>query len=143
MLQTGFYTLKIWVATYQLMRQAALQELRIQYGWQAIEAENEALEQAKVTQIGYEPEVLANGDTIKQLLACSRYVARSIQNHYETILNYFDNRSTNASVEFCNRATDRAKIKAFRSQFKGVKKHRILPLSANAVISLIKLLHKF
>lgn len=58
MLQTGFYTLKIWVANYQLMRQAALQELRIQYGWQAIEAENEALEQAKVTQIGYEPEVL-------------------------------------------------------------------------------------
>ncbi|WP_281168519.1 transposase [Spirosoma spitsbergense] len=29
-------------------------------------------------------------------------VARSIQNHYPTILNYFDNRSTNASVEFFN-----------------------------------------
>ncbi|NEL81223.1 MAG: transposase, partial [Xanthomonas perforans] len=26
-------------------------------------------------------------------------VARSIQNHYETILNYFDNRSTNTSAK--------------------------------------------
>ncbi|GAB4052168.1 transposase [Spirosoma litoris] len=43
-------------------------------------------------------------------------VARSIQNHYETILNYFDNRSTNASAESFN-----AKIKAFRSQFRGVR----------------------
>ncbi|WP_445508805.1 ISL3 family transposase [Runella aurantiaca] len=43
-------------------------------------------------------------------------VARSIPNHYETILNYFDNRSTNASAESFN-----AKIKAFRSQFRGVR----------------------
>ncbi|WP_445508812.1 ISL3 family transposase [Runella aurantiaca] len=48
-------------------------------------------------------------------------VARSIPNHYETILNYFDNRSTNASAESFNRTTDRAKIKAFRSQFRGVR----------------------
>lgn len=171
----------------QRLAMDALQELRIQHRWQAIEVENEALEQAKVTQIEYEPEVLANGDTIKQLLARSRYVlykkakdwtesqkqraellferyadlkkayeltmdlshifenttdklyglarlakwhekvrqsgfkafntvARSIQNHYETILNYFDNRSTNASAESFN-----SKIKAFRSQFRGVR----------------------
>jgi transposase len=37
-------------------------------------------------------------------------------NHYQTILNYFDNRSTNASAESFN-----AKIKAFRSQFRGVR----------------------
>jgi len=43
-------------------------------------------------------------------------VSRSIQNHYKTILNYFNNRSTNASAESFN-----AKIKAFRSQFRGVK----------------------
>ncbi|TDQ07179.1 transposase, partial [Pedobacter metabolipauper] len=43
-------------------------------------------------------------------------IARSIENHYQTILNYFDNRSTNASAESFN-----AKIKAFRSQFRGVK----------------------
>ena len=37
-------------------------------------------------------------------------------NHYQTILNYFDNRSTNASAESFN-----AKIKAFRSKFRGVR----------------------
>ena len=36
--------------------------------------------------------------------------------HYQTILNYFNNRSTNASAESFN-----AKIKAFRSQFRGVR----------------------
>ncbi|WP_141672848.1 transposase, partial [Flavobacterium crassostreae] len=35
---------------------------------------------------------------------------------YQSILNYFDNRSTNASAESFN-----AKIKAFRSQFRGVR----------------------
>lgn len=171
----------------QKLASEALQEIRIKYRWQAIDAENEAIEQAKSTQAEYQPEVLSNGDTVKQLLARSRYVlykkasdwtetqkqraellferypdlkkayeltmalshifenthdklyglarlakwhekvrqsgfkafntvARSIQNHYETILNYFDNRSTNASAESFN-----AKIKAFRSQFRGVR----------------------
>ncbi|WP_421825546.1 ISAon1 family transposase [Larkinella sp.] len=165
----------------------AVQEMRVEYRWEALDAENEALEQAKATQSEYESPVLSNGDTLKQLLARSRYVlykkpgdwtdsqreratllfdrypdlkkaydlsqalsqifenttdklyglarlakwhekvrqcgfkafntvARSIQNHYETILNYFDNRSTNASAESFN-----AKIKAFRAQFRGVK----------------------
>ena len=171
----------------QKLASEALQEIRIKYRWQAIDAENEAIEQAKISQQPYHAEVLANGDTVKQLLARSRYVlykkasdwtenqkqraellferypdlkkayeltmalghifenttdklyglarlakwhekvrqsgfkafntvARSIQNHYETILNYFDNRSTNASAESFN-----AKIKAFRSQFRGVR----------------------
>lgn len=43
-------------------------------------------------------------------------VARSIQNNYQNILNYFENRSTNASAESFN-----AKIKAFRNQFRGVR----------------------
>jgi len=42
-------------------------------------------------------------------------ISRSIQYHYQTILNYFDNRSTNASAESFN-----AKIKAFRSQFRKI-----------------------
>ena len=41
---------------------------------------------------------------------------RSIMNHMDKILNYFDNRNTNASAESFN-----AKLKAFRSQFRGVK----------------------
>ncbi len=43
-------------------------------------------------------------------------VANSISLNYQSILNYFDNRSTNASAESFN-----AKIKAFRSQFRGVR----------------------
>lgn len=43
-------------------------------------------------------------------------VIRTIHHNYQTILNYFDNRSTNASAEGFN-----AKIKAFRSQFRGVR----------------------
>ena len=52
----------------------ALQEIRIKYRWQAIDVENQAIEQAKATQTDYQPEVLSNGDTVKQLLARSRYV---------------------------------------------------------------------
>lgn len=43
-------------------------------------------------------------------------VSRTINMHHRNILNYFDNRSTNASAESFN-----AKIKAFRSQFRGVR----------------------
>jgi transposase len=165
----------------------ALQDLRIKHRWEALDAENDAIEEAKVTQTEYVAEVLPNGDTIKQLLARGRYalykkpntwtdnqkervhlvferfpdlkkaydlaqelssiftnttekiygltrlakwhekvrqsgfksfntVARSIEHHYKTIVNYFDNRSTNASAESFN-----AKIKAFRAQFRGVR----------------------
>jgi transposase len=166
----------------------ALQQIRVQYRWEAIEQENNEMELAKEANQKYKPHILENGDTHKQLLARSRYllfkpkhkwtakqsfraetlfkyypnleqaykltrelgiiyqktkdksvaytklaqwynkieksqfsktfgtVARSIQNHYRNILNFFDNRSTNASAESFN-----AKIKAFRSQFRGVK----------------------
>lgn len=44
-----------------------------------------------------------------------RAVTETFRNHYDTILNYFINRSTNAGAESFN-----AKVKAFRSQFRGV-----------------------
>jgi transposase len=165
----------------------AVQEMRIQYRWEAIEQENLEIELAKEIKKEYRPNVLENGDTLKQLLARSRYVlfksksnwtpsqnhraellfkhyplleqaynlamqlgqiyttakskgiaftklaqwydrvekagfksfntiSRSIQEHYRYILNYFENRSTNASAESFN-----AKIKAFRASFRGVK----------------------
>lgn len=171
----------------QKLAYEAVQDMRIQYRWQAIEQENKEIELGKETGMRYIPEVLDNGDTLKQLLARSRYllfkpeskwtptqrrraellferypdlerayelalqlgrvfhstkdkglgftrlaqwydkaekagfksfqtIARSIQSHYLTILNYFDNRSTNASAESFN-----AKIKAFRSAFRGVR----------------------
>jgi transposase len=171
----------------QKLATEALQEIRIKYRWQAIDQENEAIEKAKKNRERFAPEVLKNGDTLKQLLARSRYflyknkskwsqnqieranllfdlypdiqkaydltqelrnifektidkivgfarlakwhekvnqsgfksfntISRTIINHYQTILNYFDNRSTNASAESFN-----AKIKAFRLQFRGVR----------------------
>jgi transposase len=43
-------------------------------------------------------------------------ISNSIQHNYTSILNFFENRSTNASAESFN-----AKIKAFRTQFRGVR----------------------
>lgn len=164
----------------------AVQELRITYRWQVIKEENKRMKEARQKGIHYEPEVFENGDTLRQLLARSRYllfkspdkwtksqkiraeilfkqfedikqvyyyslqlgkifstaydkdvaraklalwynkieeygydtfstVANSIENHYERILNFFINRSTNAAAEAFN-----AKIKAFRASFRGV-----------------------
>ena len=165
-----------------------LQEIRIKYRWEAMDTENRLILQAKRENKPYIQELLPNGDTVKQLLARSRYVLykprdkwtesqkeraqilfelypdiktayrlvqqlRGIYNNhnnkhiamtklahwfrnvekkkkknfntllntitinYQSILNYFDNRSTNASAESFN-----AKVKAFRSQFRGVRK---------------------
>lgn len=165
----------------------AVQEVRIQLRWEVLEQENLAIQLAKKNQSVYEPEILPNGDTLKQLLVRSRYllfkhprlwnreqkqradilftryprlyqayllvnllgdiyrqctskeqafkklalwyndveaggidsfrtVARSIQNHYLDILNFFTHRSTNAAAESFN-----AKIKAFRATSRGVR----------------------
>ena len=51
----------------------ALQEIRIKHRWEALDQENDAIELAKVSQTDYQPEILSNGDTVKQLLARSRY----------------------------------------------------------------------
>ena len=52
----------------------ALQHVRIKYRWEAIEKENEAIKKAKQDEKKYHPEVLANGDMLKQLLTRSRYL---------------------------------------------------------------------
>ena len=171
----------------QKLATEALQEIRIKYRWEAIDQENDAIERARKSKVNFESKTLSNGDTLKQLLARSRYflyknkskwtpnqkeragllfelypniqkgynltqelrgifehttdkiiafaklakwhekvnqsgfksfgtISRTIMTHYQTILNYFDNRSTNASAESFN-----AKIKAFRSRFRGVR----------------------
>ena len=58
----------------QQLDSEALQEIRIKHRWETLDAENEAIELAKKTDTEYVPIVLPNGDTIKQLLARSRYV---------------------------------------------------------------------
>lgn len=171
----------------QKLASDAVQELRIMYRWEAIEQENLERELAKETKNTFIPNILANGDTRKQLLARSRYllfksqqnwtptqnqraellfemyprlkqayklsqqlvkvfngkitkqiaykrlalwyneveqagfksfntIANTIKNNYLHILNYFNNRSTNASAESFN-----AKVKALRRQFRGVR----------------------
>lgn len=165
----------------------AVQQMRIEYRWDAIDQENKEMELSKEVNRPFIPHKFENGDTRKQLLARSRYllfkrkdlwtgsqifraeilfrlypqleqayelsqqlgqiyngvkdkgvaftklakwydkvekagyrsfntVSRTIQMHYQTILNYFERRSTNAAAESFN-----AKIKAFRSQFRGVR----------------------
>lgn len=51
----------------------ALQKERIEYRWLAIKEESQKMEQAKKQGYPYYPEILPNGDTLKQLLARSRY----------------------------------------------------------------------
>ncbi len=163
----------------------AMQHIRVSFRWEAIDQENIAIKQAKENGIKYVPEVLTNGDTLKELLARSKYllykfeedwtinqakraallfekypilksvykltlsfrniyknatkiialdkftewkekvealkikefntVVNSIENHMENILNFFDNRSTNANAESFN-----SKIKLFRANLRGV-----------------------
>jgi transposase len=171
----------------QQLASDAVQQIRIDHRWQVIEQENKEMELAKEAKIPFVADILENGDTLKQLLARSRYllfknqqdwsvsqvhraeilfrlypdlqqayqlsrqlsdifthskeriiafkklalwyndvekacfksfntIAKTIENNYEKILNFFDNRSTNASAESFN-----AKIKAFRNQFRGVR----------------------
>ncbi len=51
-----------------------MQHLRIKLRWQAIEEENNAIKQAKQRGVKYYPDTLSNGDTLKELLARSRYL---------------------------------------------------------------------
>ena len=56
-------------------------------------------------------------DKVEKLnLKFFRSVIETMQNNYGIICNYFENRATNASAESFN-----AKVKAFRSQFRGVR----------------------
>jgi len=170
----------------QKLMSEALQDLRIQYRWQVMELENDEMKKAKQRNFEYQAKRFDNGDTLKQLLARSRYllfktpdkwtesqkqraeilfcqfddikqfyyltlqlgkiysspishdvarvklalwfnkveqweypqfntVINTFKQHYERILNFFDNRLTNASAESFN-----AKLKGFRATFRGV-----------------------
>lgn len=171
----------------QQLASEAVQEQRIKYRWMELDKENEQMALAKRMQQPYQPQLLPNGDSPKQLLARSRFllfkhrdawtenqkqrarllferypsikqaydlsqklgaifrhcttkeqafkklalwyneaeaagiesfrtVSRSIEMHYQAILNFFNNRNTNASAESFN-----AKIKSFRASARGVR----------------------
>ncbi len=52
----------------------AVQECRIKYRWEALDQENREIAAAKQQKITFRAEILSNGDTLKQLLARSRYL---------------------------------------------------------------------
>ena len=52
----------------------ALQEMRVAHRWDAIQEDTDAREEARCSGEAYNPIVLANGDSHKQLLARSRYL---------------------------------------------------------------------
>ena len=52
----------------------AVQELRIRYRWQVLDEESKKIARARINGVPYDPEVLSNGDTLKQLLARSRHL---------------------------------------------------------------------
>lgn len=164
----------------------AVQEIRIKHRWDAIQAETDAKENAKLSGKKYQAEHLSNGETLKELLARGRYalfkspekwtssqqqrtellfslypdlkeaywlsqhlraifnkrsckdaarlnlarwynrvaesgfksfntIAATFYEHADEILNFYNNRSTNASAESIN-----SKIKAFRAKLHGV-----------------------
>jgi len=52
----------------------ALQHIRVKHRWEAIDQENEEIKHAKQKGEKYNPAILENGDTLKELLARSRYL---------------------------------------------------------------------
>lgn len=58
----------------QKLAHDAVQEIRIKYRWEALDEEHKQIVQAKEQKTAYAPEILSNGDTLKQLLARSRYL---------------------------------------------------------------------
>jgi transposase len=55
----------------QKLASEALQEIRIRPRWDAIEAENNLIDEARKIKRTYVPEILQIGETIKQMLARS------------------------------------------------------------------------
>ena len=62
----------------------AVQAIRINLRWKAIEEENEAVLKAKEIKVEYRPKTFSNGDTKKQLLARSRYFLFKLSNKWTT-----------------------------------------------------------
>lgn len=52
----------------------AVQDIRIKYRWEAMDQENKEIELSREVKKKYVPQVLENGDTLRQLLARSRHL---------------------------------------------------------------------
>jgi len=60
----------------------ALQHIRVSLRWEAIDQENAAIKQAKKQGKKYQPEIFDNGDTLKELLARSRYLLYKLEDEW-------------------------------------------------------------
>ncbi len=60
----------------------AMQHIRVKLRWKAIEEENTAIKIAKEKRETYTQQTLANGDTLKELLARSRYLLYKFENDW-------------------------------------------------------------
>lgn len=97
----------------------ALQHLRIKLRWKAIEEENTAIKQAKEKGKKYYPEVLPNGDTLKELLARSRYLLYQFEKDWTV------NQSKRAAILFAKYPTLQAAYEltlCFRSIYQNADK---------------------
>lgn len=72
--------------------------------------------QCKCKEEAFKKLALWHNEVVDVGIETFRTVSKTIEIHYEGILNFFDNRSTNASAESFN-----AKIKAFRASARGVR----------------------
>ncbi len=99
----------------------AMQHLRVKLRWKAIEEENTAIKQAKERGEKYYPQLLANGDTLKELLVRSRYLLYKFEEDW-TI-----NQSKRATILFEKYPLLKAVYKltlSFRSIYKNVLKSK-------------------
>ncbi len=72
----------------------AMQHVRVKLRWKAIEDENTAIKKAKALGKKHHPEELSNGDTLKELLARSRYLL------YKTPEDWTANQQKRADILF-------------------------------------------
>jgi transposase len=74
--ENSFPNCKMVIDRFHVVRLVmdAMQHIRVSLRWEAIEEENTAIKKAKEKGEKYYPQVLANGDTLKELLARSKYL---------------------------------------------------------------------
>lgn len=72
----------------------AMQHLRVKLRWEAIDQENNTIKQAKQREEKYYPEIFSNGDTVKELLARSRYLLYAFEEDWTA------NQSKRAAILF-------------------------------------------
>jgi transposase len=101
----------------------AMQHIRISLRWQAIDEENTAIKLRKENKEKFYPPLLANGDSLKELLARSRYLLYKLEDDWTP------NQAKRAAILFEKYPTLKAAYKltlSFRSIYKNTSKTEAL-----------------